>query len=130
MREDIMTRMHRQRIAIEPTLIRAQRLRQDAGEDEDLPIQWGHVCVCCHAMFEEGVDTCPKRGGSLVPLARLGIPMIGAGIAYVATDPELDVDNTDLLGQPLELDEDDMPTMQFTLGLVFDEDVPAHAVGE
>ena len=55
--------------------------------------------------------------------------MVGAGTAYTREDPELEVDNTDLLGHPLDVDEDDMPTMQFTLGLVFDEDVPAHAVG-
>ena len=129
MREDIMTRMHRQRIAIEPTLIRAQRLRDATGVADALPVQWANTCICCQAVYDDGPTRCPKKGGLIVPLARLGIPMVGAGTAYTREDPELEVDNTDLLGHPLDVDEDDMPTMQFTLGLVFDEDVPAHAVG-
>ena len=123
-----MTPTHRQRIAIEPTLIRAQRLRHDSGIDDELPIEWDHTCVCCRAVYEEGATRCAKRGGVIVRLARLGIPMVGAGTSFMANDPELDVDHTVPLSNEDVYDEDDMPTMQFTLGLVFDEDAPAHAV--
>ena len=123
-----MPRMHRQRIAIEPHLIHAQRLRDAAGSMDALPVQWANTCVCCQAVYGEGATQCPKKGGLILPLARLGIPMVGAGTAYTIEDPVLEVDNTDLLGHPLDVDEDDMPTMQFTLGLVFDEEAPAHAV--
>ena len=62
MREDIMT-LHRQRIAIEPTLIRAQRLRDATGVADAFPYSGPKrvsVVRQCMMMDRLGVR---KKGG-------------------------------------------------------------------
>jgi hypothetical protein len=117
------------RMVIDASLLRAQRMRNLDGDCEDVPVAMAFVCICCRGVYSEHIERCPKDGRVVLPFARLGMPVISRGEAFYAQDPVLSLDDTNLLGQSFKADEEEAPTMAFTLGLCPDDEMEQAVFG-
>lgn len=118
-----------QRMTIDASLLRAQRMRVVEGSTEPLPVEVAFMCICCKAVFDEDTGRCERDGRQVLPFARLALPVIGGGQAFYAQDPTMPLDAAGLMNAPNWEPCEDETTAAFELGLDLSEELELIWVG-